>query len=64
VADAVEALIATLGRGAALRRLQLSATVAPIAGIIGAAWLLDGVDADVVPASTELIVLSGSVVVT
>lgn len=64
VADACSALIASLGRGQALRLLQLSAAVAPISGITGASFLLDGVAADVVPMSTELIVLSGSVVVT
>ena len=63
VSDACTALIASLGRGQALRLLQLSAAVAPIAGITGASFLLDGVAADVVPMSTELIVLSGLVTV-
>lgn len=63
VADAVIALIAGLGRGEALRVLQVLAAVAPINGVLGASVLLDGGTADIVPTSTELIVLSGSVVV-
>ena len=63
VADAVVALIAGLGRGEALRVLQVLAAVAPINGVLGASVLLDGGTADIVPTSTELIVLSGSVVV-
>lgn len=63
VADAVTALIAGLGRGDALRVLQVLAAVAPINGVLGASVLLDGGTADIVPTTTELIVLSGSVVV-
>jgi hypothetical protein len=63
VADAVISLIGGLGRGDALRVLQVLAAVAPINGVLGASVLLDGGTADIVPSSTELIVLSGSVVV-
>lgn len=63
VADAVVALIAGLGRGEALRVLQVLGVIAPINGVTGASVLLDGGTADIVPTSTELIVLSGSVVV-
>jgi uncharacterized phage protein gp47/JayE len=64
VSDAVSALISGLGRGEALRVLQVLGSISPISGVTGASVLLDGGTADIVPSSTELIVLSGSVVVT
>lgn len=64
VADAVGALISGLARGGALRILQIQGTIAPIAGVIGvSAVLLNGSAADVVPPSTSIVVLSGSVTV-
>lgn len=63
VQGAAEATIAGLGRGQRLSILNLLAAIAPIAGINGAAVTINGVAADLVPTSTEIIVLDGSVVV-
>lgn len=63
VQGAAEATIAALARGQRLTVLSMLAAVAPITGINGAAVLLNGSASDVVVTSTELITLSGSVVV-
>jgi uncharacterized phage protein gp47/JayE len=63
VQNAAEATIAAATRGQRLTVLSMLAAVAPISGITGASVLLNGSAADVVVTSTELVTLSGSVVV-
>ena len=63
VQNAAEGVVAALGRGQRLSILQLLSAVAPIAGINGAAVTINGTAADLVPTSTQIVVLSGSVVV-
>ena len=64
VQGAAEATIAALGRGQRLSILQLLAAIAPIAGINGAAVTINGLTVDLVPTSTEIVVLDGTVAVT
>jgi uncharacterized phage protein gp47/JayE len=57
----VEDYLLTLGVGDAVRLLSISALIATVEGVTGAAILLNGVAADVTPTVTQIPTLSGSV---